>query len=123
MVETFTAPWVIELHGTQMPKPVRLRVDSELIVGCVVQGDPNAPDVDLAPYGAEALGVSRQHVTIMTEGERLMIRDLNSNNGTFLNGNRLKPDEGYFIKNGDQIQLGRMHIDLRVTISPAYSGS
>jgi CheY-like chemotaxis protein/pSer/pThr/pTyr-binding forkhead associated (FHA) protein len=123
MTETSTAPWIIELHNMQMPAPKRLRIDEEVIIGRIVQGDPKPPDLDLTPYGAEELGVSRLHVSVCPDEDRLSVTDLDSNNGTFLNGNRLKSDEKYYLKNGDQLQLGRMRLDVKVIISPAYSGS
>jgi CheY-like chemotaxis protein len=123
MSETSTTPWVIELHNMQMPSPQRLRIEKELVIGRIVQGDPNPPDLDLTPYGAEELGVSRLHVSVGPDEDRLMVTDLESNNGTFLNGSRLKSDEKYYLKNGDQLQLGRLRLDIKVIISPAYSGS
>ncbi len=123
MTETIQTPWVIDLYNMQMPTPQRLRIDEEMIIGRVVQGDASPPDIDLTPYGAEELGVSRLHVSIRPDEDRLMVTDLESNNGTFLNGNRLKSEEKYYLKNGDQLQLGRLRLDIKVIISPVYSGS
>jgi CheY-like chemotaxis protein len=123
MTDTVQTPWVIDLYSMQMAMPQRLRIEEEVIVGRVVQGDPSPPDIDLTPYGAEELGVSRLHLSICPDEDRLMVTDLESNNGTFLNGNRLKSEEKYYLKNGDQLQLGRLRLDIKVIISPVYSGS
>lgn len=48
--------------------------------------------------------VSRSHCTIFREGKRFLCKDLQSRNGTWLNGRRLK-NRGA-IKSGDAIQVG-----------------
>jgi DNA-binding response OmpR family regulator len=114
--------WVIELCPAPNTKPITLKVEDRVIVGRSVIGDPKRPDVDLEPYGAEGLGVSRQHLAIYTEAERLMVMDTGSNNGTLLNGAQIKPNEGYRLAHGDQLSLGRMHLDVSVVLSPEYGG-
>jgi pSer/pThr/pTyr-binding forkhead associated (FHA) protein len=52
--------------------------------------------------------ISRNHLVITREGETFQIEDLNSTNGTFLNGKKLK--KLTFIKNGDLISLGENHV-------------
>lgn len=123
MAENPVTPWVIELVSSQMPAPQRLRLEKPIILGRIVEGDPKPPDVDLSQHNAESLGVSRQHVSLQPADDRLMVTDLNSNNGTFVNGNRLKAEEPYLLKNGDQLMMGRLRLDIRVILSPAYSGS
>src|SRR5690242_19699869 len=93
--------WVIELVVAQNTKPITVRIEDRITIGRNVQGEAKRPDIDLEPYGAEGLGVSRPHVAFFVSGERLMIMDLASNNGTFLNGNRLTPNEGYRLAHGD----------------------
>ncbi len=48
-------------------------------------------------------GVSRQHVRIVVDGERLVAQDLNSRNGVFVNGVRV---EAVRLSEGDALQLG-----------------
>ncbi|MBN1287226.1 MAG: FHA domain-containing protein [Anaerolineae bacterium] len=67
-----------------------------------------APDVDLTPFAAYRMGVSRNHAAIRAETNRLYLRDLDSSNGTFLNGQRLVPHQPYILHNGDEVRLGRM---------------
>lgn len=122
MDETLPNLWVVELTSPQLTAPLRVRIEKEIVIGRDVPGDSRKPDVDLAPYGAEELGVSRLHAAIHAENDKLMVIDLNSNNGTFLNGNRLKADEKYFIKHSDQLMVGRMKLDMKVILSPEYGG-
>ena len=70
-------------------------------------------DVDLTPYQAADLGVSRQHIMIAPEGDGFVIKDLGSSNGTILNGETLEKDKNYPIHDGDMLYLGRMGLTVR----------
>jgi len=48
-------------------------------------------------------GISRQHCEIVREGERLLLRDLGSTNGTFCRGVRIKE---HVLSDGDKILVG-----------------
>lgn len=58
--------------------------------------------------------VSRMHArfSVDREGE-MTVRDLNSTNGTWINGERLSPNESRPIRQGDHIRLGRMEFVYR----------
>jgi adenylate cyclase len=60
--------------------------------------------------------VSRNHCLIFREGRRFLVKDLQSRNGTWLNGRRLK-NRGR-VKAGDAIQVG----PFRLVFNPASSG-
>ena len=64
------------------------------------------PDVDLTSHGGDTGGVSRLHARLILQGEQLHIEDLNSTNYTFLNRQRLQPEQRYPVKSGDEIRLG-----------------
>ncbi|MGA3027140.1 MAG: sigma 54-interacting transcriptional regulator [Bryobacteraceae bacterium] len=49
------------------------------------------------------LSVSRRHCTIERHGERFLIRDLESHNGTFVNG---QPVKIQYLRDGDRIAVG-----------------
>lgn len=66
----------------------------------------NPIHVDLSHHNAYALGVSRQHLSIEQSQGRYYITDLNSVNGTWLNGHPLKPHTPYEMQHGDELQLG-----------------
>jgi len=55
--------------------------------------------------------VSRMHAQIDESQGKLFLYDLNSTNGTFLNGQRLKSEERE-IKEGDEIQIGNVRFVL-----------
>jgi diguanylate cyclase (GGDEF)-like protein len=48
-------------------------------------------------------GISRHHVEIMLDGERVFVRDLASTNGTFRNGERVELAE---VADGDKVSVG-----------------
>src|SRR5712691_4693056 len=68
------------------------------------------------------LAVSRRHCVIEKEGDRFHIRDLDSRNGTFVNGTPVKKR---FLEHGDQIEIGKsvfvFSIDTTEMESPAGS--
>ncbi|MGN6108981.1 MAG: diguanylate cyclase [Kofleriaceae bacterium] len=50
-------------------------------------------------------GVSRRHARLRDDGEQLWIDDLESRNGTFVNGQRI--ERGVLLREGDKIAIGR----------------
>jgi len=58
--------------------------------------------------------VSRHHSLIVVTGERATIEDLDSKNGTYLNGKRLEDAE--LLSNGDRITLGRLAMRYRFVV-------
>ncbi len=88
------------------PKPGR-----DIVLG---RHDPKTGEpvtVDLTPYGAFPLGVSRQHAVItLTEEGRLALQDLKSDNGTFINGKRLRSGDVHYLRSGDAVWLSKMKL-------------
>lgn len=70
--------------------------------------------LDLTPYNAHNAGVSRTHARFERSGVRIFVRDLNSSNGTWINGNRLVPDHVHEIFDGDRIEFGRMSAQFHI---------
>jgi pSer/pThr/pTyr-binding forkhead associated (FHA) protein len=50
--------------------------------------------------------ISRQHLSITNRKTRFFIKDLNSKNGTFINGKSIPPDDEAIIKEGVPIVIG-----------------
>ena len=48
--------------------------------------------------------VSRQHAEVRRDGDRYVLVDLGSSNGTFVNGHNVRRHE---LQSGDQIEIGR----------------
>jgi pSer/pThr/pTyr-binding forkhead associated (FHA) protein len=66
------------------------------------------PDVDLMSEDGIEKGVSRLHARISRQGQEVFIEDLRSLNGTYLNGHHLVPEMPYPLKDGDQVQVGKL---------------
>jgi hypothetical protein len=72
------------------------------------------PEVDLTPDLALEHAVSREHVSIFGRGEDVIVEDLGSTNGTLLNGVRLDPYIPEILEDGDQLQLGKLLIEVKL---------
>lgn len=72
--------------------------------------DKQQIDVDLSDYGASDCGVSRLHAMIHVTSARIMIKDLNSTNHTWLNGEKLAPMVETRLRHGDEIFFGRLRV-------------
>lgn len=57
--------------------------------------------------------VSRMHARFFAEGEHLWMQDLNSTNGTYHNGLRLKPNEKVMLEAEDEVSFGRVQFIFR----------
>lgn len=71
----------------------------------ITKGNVNIGRSPQAELRLDDDGISRNHARIRHEANHLWVEDLESRNGTFLNGERLKqPME---LRDGDKIQVGR----------------
>jgi predicted component of type VI protein secretion system len=83
---------------------------TELVIGRRTDNSPMIPDIDLTEHHAEQRGVSRLHVTLRYDAQHnnLTVMDMGSANGTFLNGQRLHPNEVRTLRSGDELRLGKL---------------
>lgn len=58
--------------------------------------------------------ISRQHARFFVRGGDTLVEDMNSSNGTYINGRQLTPGETYIIAPGDQLTFGRHSFEFRV---------
>lgn len=90
------------LQGKSAGKEVP--IDSELFL--IGRGE----DCDLRP---KSDAISRRHCEIKIEGERVVVRDLGSRNGTYVNDERIEgPRE---VNSGDRLRLGRLEFSVVCT--------
>lgn len=82
-----------------------LRADKpELLIGCVDQGV--FPDVDLTPFGGTGSGASRRHALLRYANGFWSIVDLNSTNGTFVNGSRIASNTPTPLQDQTRVRFG-----------------
>jgi hypothetical protein len=96
----------ITLYSRNFDKTIRICLDKLPITIGKMEG-----------YVDKAIGdnsISRIHCRFSRNEEgRVVLTDLNSTNGTFRNGLKLKPHEEIFIEEGDEIKIGRICFDCR----------
>lgn len=86
------------LLAMNAPKKVKIRVQKDHFVIGKVGGAVDA-GIDFNKM------ISRVHCCVDRSGNQFTITDLGSTNGTFLNGNRLSPNQPQAMKNGDILRL------------------
>jgi len=91
---------------------VSLRNEVSYLLGRFSRSKPRGNHIDLAPFGARDKGVSRIHAQLHMEDDNLYITDLDSTNGTFLDGVKLLPHQNHKVRQGSEILLGRMHMQV-----------
>ena len=87
---------------------LELPANEEILVGRYDISNTVNIGLDLTPFGARENGVSRVHAPIRRGEDTLTLVDLNSANGTHLNGQRLTPDQPRVLRDGDEIRLGKL---------------
>jgi hypothetical protein len=87
-------------------RDVDLPLTKEVTIGRLDPASDCFPEIDLTSDGGLKKGVSRRHAKITRRGNEVLIEDLGSMNGTFLNRKKLTPYLPQVLKNGDELQLG-----------------
>jgi pSer/pThr/pTyr-binding forkhead associated (FHA) protein len=72
----------------------------------------DTPHINLTSYNAAELGVSRQHARITRMNAIIMLEDLATTNGTFVNGERISPSKPCVICHEDEIRLGNLKLQV-----------
>ena len=134
ITRSFSKAQLMEQAATSQPAPVRptprppspgqiaLAVDGaeasiiladkfEYVLGRESQGQVT-PEVDLNPFGGREKGVSRRHAMLRVDGRQLLLMDLNSANGTKLNGESLRAQEPVRLLDGDEIRMGKLVVHI-----------
>jgi pSer/pThr/pTyr-binding forkhead associated (FHA) protein len=111
-VAPYVAPYVIPyqalaFHFLDSETPIIMESFSRVLIGRF-EPDVVFPTVDLTPYQAQRLGVSRRHALITRVGETCVIMDLDSTNGTWLNEKRILPYEYHVLNSMDQLRFGNL---------------
>lgn len=116
-------PWVIEFRVVGTAATIQARVSETMTVG---RRDPESgfePDVNLTPYAAHMMGVSRRHAVIQAKDNTISIKDNGSANGTRLNGYVLTPHQPYRLRHGDEITFGRLTLQVLFAVVPLVSSN
>lgn len=96
----------LRLHVSEGRATFEVSTHQSIVIGR--SSSNGSVEVDLSPYNAVDLGISRRHVQFDAIGDRLMIKDLESVNGSSLNGKPLTPNHYYPVTHGDELKIGRL---------------
>ncbi len=117
--ESYPAPWVIELRVVGTASVIQARVRDEMTIGRFDGRMSIIPDINLEPFNAYQMGVSRRHAVMFSNNNQLMLRDLGSANGTYINDRRLEPLINYRVNHGDTIAVGKLHLQIFYAVMPS----
>ncbi len=104
--------YTIALYFEESDDPTIMLLVSQIILGRVANRMDRESLFDLSRQGATEHGVSRRHAALIRTATGIFIEDMNSNNGTWVNGVHLKPYAPAQIHSGDQIRLGKLRIEV-----------
>lgn len=90
--------YLLRYHGTDL----RLPEDRPMVIG-------RSPECDICVNDP---GVSRKHAQLKVEPEGVWVEDLGSQNGVYVNGNRI--ERATCLKTGDWFRVGRDEFALRI---------
>jgi hypothetical protein len=97
-------------HIESVFQPLVFSPAPQTTLGRVDQIDAEAACLNLSFYGAREQGMSRIHAMLHRSDVTLEIQDLDSKNGTYLNGYKLLPNETRVLRDRDELQLGKLRI-------------
>ena len=109
--------WRIRLElAYDTSRSINLDVNGEIVLGRNGEGEDFVALFDEAD--ADHLGVSRRHAMIRPTETKLYIVDLNSTNGTWLNGHSIGLNTPYSLSNGDLVTVGRLDMVAKIIKKP-----
>jgi pSer/pThr/pTyr-binding forkhead associated (FHA) protein len=108
-------PGQITLTVSGSGETITLEGKRDYILGREGQ-ESDSPDVNLSPHGAREKGVSRKHASLRVDRRQLLLMDLGSSNGTWLNGSQLAPQEPSRLESGDEIRLGKLVLKVKFNL-------
>jgi len=101
---------ILQVGADLTPAMFRIKIKREIVLGRVSDFSEGVTYINLTPYGADEGGVSRRHARLMRDNNAIYLMDLNSTNGTRLNGEPLTASTERRVQDGDEIMLGRLKL-------------
>jgi len=111
------SPMHLVLKDPDGPQMIAVQLAERLIVGR--GGTSRDPDIDLTEFDGVKHGISRWHAVFTFDDTHLFVEDLNSTNGTRINGYRIDVGRAYRLRNGDELELGRLRLVVQVVRPPS----
>jgi hypothetical protein len=101
---------VIILQVGQEETPIMVQIRQDLILGRVTQTGDLTTYINLTPFGADGHGGVRRPPRLLRDGNAVYLMDLNSTNGTRVNGEALAAGVEKRLRDGDELLLGRLKV-------------
>ncbi len=101
---------ILIIQVENQDNPITIQVKHEIILGRVSDTSDTTTYINLTPLGGDLRGVSRRHARLLREGGAVYLMDLNSTNGTRLNGESLAAGVEKRLRDGDEIALGKLRL-------------
>ncbi len=105
----------IEVTVVNTGRLLMLSADREILVGRLDSAHGIFPELDLTVDAGLEEGVSRRHARIYMRDGTCFVEDLDSTNGSFLNGDRITPYLPYAFHDGDVLSFGSLQLKVRIT--------
>ncbi len=109
-----TGPLAIRLSIGEHKRVVEIPLNKAIHLGRLDPASDVFPEIDLTNDGGLEKGVSRRHARILKREGIVVVEDLGSINGTFVNGKRLAPYLPETLSSGDTLQIGRLLIEVEL---------
>ena len=109
-----TGPLAVRLRIGDNGREIEAILSKAVHLGRLDPASDVFPEIDLTNDNGLEKGVSRRHARILKREGTVVVEDLGSINGTFINGKRLAPYLPEVLQNGDQLQLGKLLIEVEM---------
>lgn len=109
-----TGPLSIRLKIGEVGREVVATLNKAIHMGRLDPTSDVFPEIDLTNDSGLEKGVSRRHARILKREGTVVVEDLGSINGTFINSKRLAPYLPEVLRHGDQLQLGKLLIEVEM---------
>lgn len=107
-------PRAIQLRIGSKKRELEIGLDKAILLGRVDPSSNVFPEIDLSEDHPYSKSVSRRHARILQQGGIVVVEDLASVNGTYINGKRLDPYLPETIISGDTVHLGKLMIEVKI---------
>jgi hypothetical protein len=114
--EAATSWRIVLISLNSQRDPLAIEVYDKITVGRTI--GKQAVDLDLSPFLALELGVSRVHATLEPTDEVLLLHDQDSTNGTFRNFKSIVTGSPQKIENNDILSLGALNFQVKIIRYP-----
>ncbi len=102
----------LSLHFLETGNVMEFSEQTEFTLGRISENQPIEPDIDLSTYNAIDHGVSRIHAVVKSSHGKIIVMDLGSSNGTYINGIRIMPNTEHALHQGDIFTLGKLKMKI-----------